>query len=74
MGSDHYNSSGGFAQANSDFDALTQGQPVTDYGNGIRPSQLPDGSSISVRPMSGQGSPTIQVNPTSGGNPIKIRY
>jgi hypothetical protein len=74
MGSLQFESSGGFAQANSDFEALTQGQSVTSYPDGIRSSQLPDGSSISVRPASGQGSPTIQVNPAGGGNPIKIRY
>jgi hypothetical protein len=62
------------AQANRDFDRLTEGLTVKEHGGGIRSAQLSDGSTISVRPSSGQGSPTIQINPANGDNPIKIRY
>jgi hypothetical protein len=74
MGSNQFGKPGGMAQANRDFDRLTEGLTVKEHGGGIRSAQLSDGSTISVRPSSGQGSPTIQINPANGDNPIKIRY
>jgi len=63
---------GGVDQANKDFDAL-QPTDVKDLGNGLRTGTLPGGGTVSVRPQSSQGSPTIQVN-RPGGKPVKIRY
>lgn len=68
-----YTKPGGFSQANDDFDEATKGLPVKDQGGGIRSATLSDGSTISVRPQSSQGSPTIQINPPTG-KPIKVRY
>jgi hypothetical protein len=68
-----YSKPGGFQRANADFDALTRGAPVKDHGGGIRSSTLSDGSTVSVRPSSSGGQPTVQVNPPSG-RAIKVRY
>jgi len=73
MGSIQYDKPGGMPQAEQDFDDLTGGASITLPG-GIRTGTLPDGSTISVRPQSSQGDPTIQINPADGSNPIKIRY
>lgn len=64
---------GGVDQANKDFDELVDGLTVTDHGAGIRSATLPDGSTVSVRPGSSQGDPTIQINPPTG-KAIKVRY
>ena len=73
MGSSQYEKSGGLPQANSDFDALTKGRAVKNHPGGIRSSSFPDGSTVSVRPNSGQGAPTLQIDPVNG-NPVKVRY
>jgi hypothetical protein len=73
MGANQFDKPGGMPQADSDFHDLTGGNSV-DQGNGVRSGTLPDGSTISVRPTSSQGEPTIQINPPDGSNPIKIRY
>jgi hypothetical protein len=73
MGSEKFEMPGGLDAANADFNGLTNGLPVASYPNGIRSVTLPNGSTVSVRPSSGQGSPTIQINPPTG-NPIKVRY
>ncbi len=68
-----FDKSGGLDQANKDFDSLVGGGAVKNHGGGVRSGTLPDGSTISVRPGSTQGSPTIQINPPSE-KPIKVRY
>lgn len=65
--------SGGFEQANKEFNRLVGKLPVKNQGNGIRSATLPDGTTVSVRPGSSGGNPTIQINPPSG-KPIKVRY
>lgn len=73
-----YERSGGFAQANREFDQFTFGDDFTvkDYGNGIRSARLPDGRTASVRPHSSGNTPTIQISPVRGseGKQTKIRY
>jgi hypothetical protein len=73
MGSSQFDRQGGLAQANADFDVLASGKPIKSYPNGIRSTELPDGTTISVRPDSGKGPSTLQINSPTG-NPIKIRY
>jgi RHS repeat-associated protein len=73
MGSAKYTKTGGLEAANRDFDIIAGANPIKDHGNGIRSTSLLDGTTVSVRPSSGHGAPTVQVNPPSG-NPIKIRY
>ena len=68
-----YTKSGGFDQANVDFDTLAGNNPIKEYGNGIRSTTLSDGTTVSVRPTSSGGTPTVQINPLDG-QPIKIRY
>ena len=71
-----FEKSGGQDQAEADFDKLVKDLGDTtpkDHGNGIRSSTLPDGTSISVRPSSTSGEPTVQINP-SKGKEIKVRY
>jgi len=63
MGSNQDTKPGGFAQAIEDFDVGAGGRPITDHGGGIRSGTLEDGSTISVRPGSSHGSPTVQINP-----------
>lgn len=68
---------GGFDQANKEFDQYTEGREVKDQGGGIRSATLPDGRTVSVRPDSQTGGPTIQISPprgTKGGITTKIRY
>jgi hypothetical protein len=76
MGSNQFDKSGGLNQANKDFDTISGSNPVKDYGNGVRSTELPDGTRASVRPSSNKGPPTVQIDPPSGdpSNPIKIRY
>jgi hypothetical protein len=67
--------SGGFSQANNDFDNL---QPSnlkdikTKYGTG-RTGTLSDGRSITVRPGSSDGRPTLEIRKPNGRS-IEIRY
>ena len=68
-----YQKTGGFDQANSDFDVVTADSTVKYQGNGIRSAELTSGGSISVRPQSTGGSPTVQLN-QPGQKPVKIRY
>jgi RHS repeat-associated protein len=72
---EQFTKGGGFAQANADFDNITSEfwRPVRDQGNGIRSSSLPNGGSVSVRPTSSDGTPTVQIN-IPGRMAIKIRY
>lgn len=67
------NKPGGLDGANNDFDEAVGNATIKDHGAGIRSSTLPDGSTISVRPNSTEGSPTIQIDPLSGKS-IKIRF
>ncbi|HZF35837.1 MAG TPA: RHS repeat-associated core domain-containing protein [Candidatus Angelobacter sp.] len=72
--SEQYNKGGGAGQANSDFDKIAgNNNPVKDHGNGIRSTELQDGTTVSVRPSSSEGSPTVQIN-RPGEPPIKVRY
>lgn len=64
---------GGFDAANKAFDDAMGTIPIKDHGDGIRSGMLGDGTTISVRPKSSEGSATIQINPPSG-KPIKIRF
>jgi RHS repeat-associated protein len=68
-----YSKPGGFAQANKDFDALTQGANVVNRGNGLRTAQLPDGTKVNVRPFSSGNKVTLEIQPPSG-KVVKIRY
>ncbi|MCA1614544.1 MAG: DUF4214 domain-containing protein [Acidobacteria bacterium] len=68
-----YLQNGGVKRANKAFDQFVGKNPVKNQGGGIRSAKMPDGSTISVRPSSSGGQPTIQINPPSG-KPIKIRY
>ena len=70
-------------KANDDFDRLVKDLggdgPKTDAQNPkIRSSTLPDGTKIGVRPNSGRGKPTIQINrPRTGRQKPpheKVRY
>ena len=67
--------SGGFDQANTDFDSLDP-QEVRDidtrYGAG-RSGTLPDGRSANVRPGSSDGRPTLEIR-SPNGRGVEIRY
>jgi len=70
-----FDRSGGFGQANKDFDALG---PInvkdidTPFGSGRR-GTLPDGRSVNVRPGSSNGGPsTLEIQ--QGKNRIKFRF
>jgi RHS repeat-associated protein len=65
---------GGFGQANKDFDTYTKGLSQKSYPGNIRSAEFPDGTTISVRPSSSGGQPTVQINPTGNVPTIKIRY
>jgi hypothetical protein len=65
--------SGGFDQANADFDALTNGADVVDRGDGLRTATLSNGTEVNVRPFSSGKWPTLEID-TPGGPAIKIRY
>lgn len=77
-----YDLSGGFGQANLDFDQLTAGRQVNiDPDNPqIRTATLEDGRNVVVRPGSSRGNqdPTIQIDPPRNDRnsqpTIKIRY
>lgn len=64
---------GGEEQANKDFENAAGDLPIKDHGGGIRSVELPGGTSISVRPDSTVGVPTIQITPPKGKQ-TKIRY
>ena len=71
-----YEKTGGFNQANQDFDKLVEdlgGTPPKSQGNGIRSTKLPDDTSISVRPDITTDKPTIQID-IPGRKTIKVRY
>ncbi len=69
----HYLKSGGFGQANADFDALAQGVNVIERGGGLRTATLSNGTKINVRPFSSGKYPTLEID--TPGNPVlKIRY
>jgi hypothetical protein len=82
--SDHlvqYGKTGGFAQANHDFNAMTRGVAVVDRSDGLRTAKLADGANVNVRPNSRKGQdwdskPTFEIQPRPGTNErtIKIRY
>jgi hypothetical protein len=71
-----YGKSGDITDANQDFDKLTNKLRVSakDRGNGIRTAELPDGSTIVVRPSSREGSATIQIDRPYTSRHIKVRY
>lgn len=46
---------------------------VQDDGDGVRTGTLANGGTIVVRPMSTEGSPTLEIQPASG-KVIKVRY
>ncbi|PJO76997.1 septum formation inhibitor Maf [Neisseria sp. N177_16] len=63
-------------QAQNDFDSLRLQnirQINTQYGQG-RIGTLPDGRTVTVRPGSSNGSPTLQINSKTSNKVIKIRY
>jgi hypothetical protein len=62
--------SGGFRQANKDFDSLALSN-IKDYGNGVRVGYK-DGKTITVRGHSSYGGATLEIK--NGNNIIKIRY
>jgi RHS repeat-associated protein len=72
-----FHKSGGMNQANKDFDSLIKtadGTKVQTRG-AIRTSELPNGTKVTVRPNSTQGSPTLQIKPPrGGGKQIEVRY
>lgn len=71
--STQYLKSGGFDQANHDFDALTRGVRVVERGDNLRTATLSNGTKVNVRPFSSGKSPTLEVD--TPGNPLlKIRY
>ncbi len=66
---------GGLDQAERDFGKLPGEKGISKDGK-VGVSTLPDGTTISIRPISGKdglGPPTIQIN-TPDGKVIKIRY
>lgn len=64
---------GSFMDANADFYVLAGDCKIREHGNSIRSVELTDGTTISVRPSSAGGFPTIQIN-NPAGKTIKIRY
>jgi hypothetical protein len=62
---------GGSKSANEDFDNIGPTN-VENKGNGIRTGQLQNGTTVTVRPNSSDGRPTLQV--IGGPIEIKIRY
>ena len=68
-----YLKSGGFGQANADFDALTKGVKVIERGGGLRTATLSNGTKINVRPFSSGKYPTLEID-TPGNPALKIRY
>jgi RHS repeat-associated protein len=71
--SKQFDKDGGVDQAQKDFDRIAGSNAVKDQGNGVRSTELPDGTTVSVRPHSTEGSPTIQITPTIGRD-VKVRY
>ena len=71
-----YEKSGGNDAAETDFDKLRGDSPVTEHPNGARTAEGPDGSTVTHRPTSGDGSgpPTVSVGPADGSKPTKIKY
>lgn len=63
---------GDFDTENGDFDALSPGD-VSDKGGGVRVGTLDDGRIIIVRPVSSDGSPTIEIQSGSRTR-VKVRY
>ncbi len=63
---------GGFDTANSDFDDLSPSD-VSSKGGGIRVGTLDDGRTITVRPNSSDGSPTIEIR-SGNRTRVKVRY
>lgn len=63
---------GNFDTANGDFDALSPGD-VSDKGGGVRVGTLDDGRTIIVRPVSSDGSPTIEIQ-SGNRTRVKVRY
>lgn len=63
---------GGAAQAEADFEKVTEGYEVKTYPNGTKVAQLPDGSDISLR-RSTDGRVTISIQ-QAGTKPTKYRY
>ncbi|MEH2292107.1 RHS repeat-associated core domain-containing protein, partial [Nostoc sp.] len=77
--SKEYNKLGDFDTANDEFDKVVEElgvdkSTVKDQGGGTRSAELPDGSRISVRNISNEGSPTIQVDPVGSKKHTKFRY
>jgi hypothetical protein len=72
----NYQKTGGFEQANKEFDEITQGLTIKEYGQSIRSAEFPDGTTISVRPPEiGQSEKsTIQINRPNEEKAIKVRY
>jgi len=67
-----FDKSGGWEQANKDFDSLKLEQ-VEDKGSGTRTGKLPDGRSVTVYQVSSEGGPpTLEIQ--SGDERGKIRY
>lgn len=68
-----YRKTGGFEQANEEFDEMARGTNVRVREGGLRTATLPNGTKITVRPNSSDGRPTLEIHPP-GSKPIEIRY
>jgi len=74
--SNRFSKPGGFPRATKEFDELAAntGSKIKPQGKGVRSTKLPDGTNVSVRPMSSKnGPPTIQIDPPIGKT-TKIRF
>lgn len=63
---------GGNAQAEQDFNRVTEGLEVKEYPNGVKVAELPDGSSVTLRGSS-DGRETVSIQ-QRGSAPTKYRY
>ncbi len=71
-----YMKQGGYNETLDDFNALkpTDTKDInTNWGTG-KTGTLPDGSHVTARPGSSQGSPTLEIRNPTNGRGIEIRY
>ncbi len=69
-------SHGGFKKANSDFESFRPSDVKeirTQYGNG-KTGTLESGHSVTVRPGSSDGRPTLEIRNPENGRGIEVRY
>lgn len=67
---------GGMDQANTDFDSMkpTNVKQINTKAGAGRTGTLPDGRSVTVRPGSSDGRPTLEVRNPANGRGHEIRY